>query len=337
MKEKTTEMTSRKSGFRRALTTLCTAGAIIGLCSAAQAQTSKPLTAQWNVRDHIKPADIIVQAHRGAGAIAPENTIEAFELGWKLHTIPEADVRTTTDGVIVAFHDANFKRLVKNVPEEYAGKAVKDLTLAELKKLDVGSWMGPEFAGQRAATMEEIFIQMKHIGTRHVYLDIKDVDLQKLADLVKKHGVNAQVILASPRHDELIEWKKMVPESDTLLWVGGKTGEEQMKKFDAARERDFEGLTQVQIHANFAGEAKDIKRTSIDPFNVPDAYFIEAGNAVREKGILFQSLGFGVSDKDFFWKLLDLGVMSFATDYPESVRATLEEYYTLPADPTASK
>jgi glycerophosphoryl diester phosphodiesterase len=62
----------------------------------------------WNVRDHVPLEKFIIQSHRGAGELAPENTIEAFELGWKLGTYPEADVRTTKDGVIVAFHDNDF-------------------------------------------------------------------------------------------------------------------------------------------------------------------------------------------------------------------------------------
>src|SRR5512138_1889134 len=75
---------------------------------------------------------VIVQAHRGAGNLAPENTLEAFELGWKLGAIPEADLRTTKDGVIVAFHDANFKRVVKGASPELQKKGVADISFAEL-------------------------------------------------------------------------------------------------------------------------------------------------------------------------------------------------------------
>ncbi len=38
----------------------------------------------WNVRDHIPLDRIAVQAHRGAGDLAPEGSLEAFELAWKL-------------------------------------------------------------------------------------------------------------------------------------------------------------------------------------------------------------------------------------------------------------
>src|SRR5690606_3620403 len=62
----------------------------------------------WNLRDHIPLEAVTVQSHRGAGVLSPENSIEAFDIAWKLGTIPEADLRTSKDGVIVAFHDANF-------------------------------------------------------------------------------------------------------------------------------------------------------------------------------------------------------------------------------------
>jgi glycerophosphoryl diester phosphodiesterase len=72
------------------------------------------------VRDHVPLEKFVIQAHRGAGVLAPENTVAAFELGWKLNCVPEADVRTTKDGVIVAFHDNNFARVVVGVTPEMA-------------------------------------------------------------------------------------------------------------------------------------------------------------------------------------------------------------------------
>ncbi|MCD6051611.1 MAG: ugpQ 4, partial [Verrucomicrobia bacterium] len=103
--------------------------------------------ADWNVTAHVPREKFILQSHRGAGVLAPENTIEAFELGWKLGTYPEADIRTTKDGVIVAFHDANFKRVVKGADAELQKKGVEHVTFEELSKLDVGVWHGEDFKG----------------------------------------------------------------------------------------------------------------------------------------------------------------------------------------------
>src|SRR5438309_9548772 len=75
--------------------------------------TTQPMRSEWTVRGHVPVGEFIVQAHRGAGELAEENTLEAFQLGWKLGCVPESDLRTTRDGVIVAFHDDNFSRVVK--------------------------------------------------------------------------------------------------------------------------------------------------------------------------------------------------------------------------------
>src|SRR6188508_2882238 len=112
---------------------------IMAISTTASAQAKK---SDWTIKGHVPPEQFIIQSHRGAGELAEENTPEAFELGWKLGTIPESDVRTTKDGVIVAFHDANFGRVVKDASEELKKKGVKDLTYGELQKLDVGSWKG---------------------------------------------------------------------------------------------------------------------------------------------------------------------------------------------------
>src|SRR5690606_6494067 len=124
---------------------------------------------------------------------------------------PESDVRTTSDGVIVAFHDANFKRVVKDVSPELANKGVKDLTWEELRQLDVGSWKGEAFEGRRVNTMHEILAELVGKPERLLYMDIKQVDFPALAALVNKHNVGPQVILASPRQDELVQWQSLVP------------------------------------------------------------------------------------------------------------------------------
>src|SRR5262245_15986441 len=120
----------------------------IALCTLLGATLNAadvPKSTDWNVTQHVPRKDFVIQSHRGAGFLAEENTMEAFELGWKMGTVPESDLRTTKDGVIVAFHDDNFARVVKGADAELQKKGVKDLTLAELLKLDVGSWKGEQF------------------------------------------------------------------------------------------------------------------------------------------------------------------------------------------------
>jgi glycerophosphoryl diester phosphodiesterase len=64
--------------------------------------------------------------------------IEAFEVAWSLGTVPEADLRTTRDRVIVAFHDNDFKRILPNAWPEIQKRGIQDLTWAEVRELDIG-------------------------------------------------------------------------------------------------------------------------------------------------------------------------------------------------------
>ena len=116
---------------------------------------------------------LVIQSHRGAGDLAPENTLPTFELGWRIGTIPEADVRLSRDGVPVAFHDETFERLVKDAPADLRKRGVSDLTWAELSRLDVGAYKGPSFAGERIPSIADVFAAMRHRPERQLYLDIK--------------------------------------------------------------------------------------------------------------------------------------------------------------------
>lgn len=294
----------------------------------AEAPAAKPLKSEWNVRHHLPLHEFTVQAHRGAGELAEENTIHAFEIGWSLNCIPEADIRTTRDGVIVAFHDADFSRVVKDVPPELANKGVTDVTFAELQKLDVGAWKGDRFEGRRVSRMSEVFAVMRGKPERKLYLDIKQVDLAKLADEVKQAGVEKQVILASTKYEQDIRgWKKLLPDGQTLFWIGGSP-EQQTKKLEEARSTGFADITQVQIHVRMPEGIDRVQRDDVDPFVQSDEFLISAGELLREHHILYQSLPWGGATKDVYWKLLDLGLMSFATDHPKVTWEAIEAYYS---------
>src|ERR1700679_707344 len=82
--------------------------------------------------------------HRGASHDAPENTLASFRLAFTQQAdAAETDVYLSKDGEIVVIHDANTRRV-----SGHSGKVV-DQTLAELKKLDIGSWKGEQWSGER--------------------------------------------------------------------------------------------------------------------------------------------------------------------------------------------
>jgi glycerophosphoryl diester phosphodiesterase len=89
-------------------------------------------------------------AHRGASADAPENTLASIELAWRQHAdAVEVDVQFSKDCQIMVIHDAHTRRTAG-----FRGK-IRELTLAELKKLDAGRWKHPRWAGERIPTLDE--------------------------------------------------------------------------------------------------------------------------------------------------------------------------------------
>lgn len=157
----------------------------------AMASVDEP---QWNVRN-VPRESVTVIAHRGAGYLAPENTMEALELTWSMGGIPEVDVRTTKDGVIVMFHDGNFSRILPNASEAMKKTRLEDLTFAEAQKLDIGAFRGAQFAGQKIVSLDEICDALRQDRWRRVYIDAKSVDFARLAKA--SEGLHEQIVLAT--------------------------------------------------------------------------------------------------------------------------------------------
>ncbi len=106
-------------------------------------------------------------AHRGASGHAPENTMAAFRRAIELGAgFIETDLRLTRDARFVAFHDPNLERTTNG------SGAVKDFSLAELRKLDAGMWFDRQFMDQRIPTLDEVLaFARKHDVV--FYLEIK--------------------------------------------------------------------------------------------------------------------------------------------------------------------
>src|SRR5690606_33578093 len=123
-----------------------------------------------------------------------------------------------------------------------------DLTAAEVKQLEVGSFRGQQYAGQRVPTLAELFEEMQGDPKRLVYLDIKteNVDLGQLQKQITDAGLQKQIIFTTKRHDLIRKCKQRVPESLTLIWNGG-TEADLERRLAAIRAKNFEGITHLQI------------------------------------------------------------------------------------------
>jgi glycerophosphoryl diester phosphodiesterase len=263
-----------------------------------------------------------IQAHRGAGIDMPENTLESFQAMWDVGVTPEADLRTTKDGVIVCFHDADFRRVVSNVERAQQGQGVEDLTADEVQKLEVGSFRGKQYAGQRVPTLAELFEAMQGHPDRLAYLDIKteNVDLDQLQKQVVDAGLQKQIIFTTKYHNLIRLWKQRVPESLTLIWNGG-TEAELEKRLAAIRAKDFEGITHLQIHVKVIDDP-----VNAEPFVPSIAFLKKTLDELKARGIVFQVLPWENADPAVYLRLLELGVESFATDYPQVTVDAVREF-----------
>lgn len=90
-------------------------------------------------------------AHRGAGKLAPENTLAAFRLGAELgYRMFECDAKLSADGVVFLMHDATLARTTN-------GQGIGgDLPWQALSQLDAGSWHSRTFAGETLPTLEAL-------------------------------------------------------------------------------------------------------------------------------------------------------------------------------------
>jgi glycerophosphoryl diester phosphodiesterase len=119
-------------------------------------------------------------AHRGASAYAPENTLAALRKAIARDAdVVEFDVHRTRDGALVLLHDATLDRTT-DVRRVFPGRApwrVQDFTHAELMRLDAGSWMDREYAGERIPTIDEAF-DVLALGGCGALVELKSPQLQ---------------------------------------------------------------------------------------------------------------------------------------------------------------
>jgi glycerophosphoryl diester phosphodiesterase len=98
-------------------------------------------------------------AHRGAGKLAPENTLAAFRLGAQYgYRMFECDAKLSADGVPFLMHDATLDRTTnaRQVFGPAPGNVGGEHPWAELAKLDAGAWHSRSYAGEPLPTLENV-------------------------------------------------------------------------------------------------------------------------------------------------------------------------------------
>lgn len=136
-----------------------------------------------------------VAAHRGDRATAPENTLPAVEAASRAgFEFLEIDVRLSADRVPVLMHDETVDRTTDGTG------AIDELTLAQLRALDAGSWFDPAFAGTPIPTFAE-FAAVFAGSRQKALIELKGhwtrADLRTVVDAIYLRGVQNRVVFAS--------------------------------------------------------------------------------------------------------------------------------------------
>jgi len=176
-------MRIRAIGYRAAIYIAICLAAVTSIHCAGPAQRPAAVLPQP------KHGDVYVVAHRGAHTGVPENTLAAYEAAIEMGVdFVEVDLRTTRDGHIVSVHNKEID------PYTTGGEKglVSEMTLEQLKRLDIGSRIGPQWSDERIPTFEEILKLCK--GRAGIYLDLKDASVEKLVALVREWGMAGQVL-----------------------------------------------------------------------------------------------------------------------------------------------
>jgi glycerophosphoryl diester phosphodiesterase len=262
-------------------------GSLAALVLAAL--SSKQLLDRLTIEDHVQ-----IIAHRGASAVAPENTIasisQALEQGsdWV-----EIDVQESADGEVVVIHDRDLKKVGGVDLNVYAS------SLAQLQAVDIGSWFSSAFSDQRIATLEQVLLLCK--GRAGVNIELKyyghEQQLeQRVADIVAATGMEQNIVLMSLSYKGISRMRALRPQ-----WTMGL--------LSSVTAGDLSGL-QLDFYAINAGFANR-------------AFVREAHNNDRQVFVWTVNDAVGMS------KMMSRGVDGIITDEPALARSVLEQRASL--------
>jgi glycerophosphoryl diester phosphodiesterase len=175
--------------------------------SATLVNQTKTVAVIWLFMILVHPQNMIAQeknktyrplviAHRGASAIAPENTLSAIKKAIEMGVdMIELDVQLTKDKQIVLMHDLTVDRTTN-------GKGrVRDLTFEEIRKLDAGLWFSKNYEGEKIPTLEEVMQAAR--GKCKLLIEVKRVKTNKpeieakIIQLIDKYDARSWCIVQS--------------------------------------------------------------------------------------------------------------------------------------------
>ena len=160
-------------------------------------------------------SQIEMVVHRGANALAPENTIASADSALAHGaTWIEVDVRKSKDGVLFNLHDETLDRTTDG-----KGK-LSDMKSEEVRKLDAGAWFSPKFAGTPIPTIAEMLDHLH--GKAKVFFDVKKgTPIEDLVKLVREKDYSDKSFFWFASEAMLREFVRIAPDLKVKVNVAG--------------------------------------------------------------------------------------------------------------------
>ena len=184
------------------LSVLFAASALIACTSNVKESATSGQVDSENISS--RPIEVVV--HRGANALAPENTLPSADSALAHGaTWIEVDVRTSKDGVMYNLHDETLDRTTDG-----SGN-IGERTSDYIDRLDAGSWYDEtRFKGLHVPTIDAMLQGLK--GRANVFFDVKNCNLQELVDLVRRTDFADSSFFWFGREEMLREFVRIAPE-----------------------------------------------------------------------------------------------------------------------------
>lgn len=173
----------------------------------------------------VKSSQVLVIAHRGNSSQAPENTLTAFRAAVDIGAnLVELDYYHCADGIPVVVHDRNLQRTTDAVRVlGIKAPLVDKQTLAQLGRLDAGSWFDKKFARERIPTLEQALRVIQRGST--TLIERKGGDADTCIALLRRLNLLDQVVIQAFDWDYLTHCHRLAPQA-----VLGALGNKQLSK-----------------------------------------------------------------------------------------------------------
>ena len=244
---------------------------------------------------------VSITAHRGSSRTAPENTLSALRQAMEDGAdYAEIDVQTTGDDQVVIMHDRDFMRVAGDP------RRLEDLTLEDVRRIDVGSWFHPDFGRERIPTLSEAITLVR--GKMRLNIELKynrpDPGLAAaVVEILRREGFLDQCVITSLDLGSLRQVEAAEPDLVTGLVLSRAAGNPARLPVDFLSVNTSAATNRLISYAQRTGKAIHV---------------------------------WTVNDPDIMTRMLDVGVDNVITDEPAEMRRVLEEREALtPAEKLA--